>query len=112
MHFLNNFKDDKLLKANTYNIQGNVYRNLGQYSEAKEYHEKALIIRKEIFGEHHAKVAESYNNLGTVYGDLGQYSEARENYEKALIIIKKMYGEHHGNVAAIYNNLGTVGKTT
>ena len=108
MHFLNNFKDDKLLKANTYNIQGNVYRNLGQYSEAKEYHEKALIIRKEIFGEHHAKVAESYNNLGTVYGDLGQYSEARENYEKALIIIKKMYGEHHGNVAAIYNNLGTV----
>ena len=36
MHFLNNFKEDKLLKANTYNIQGNVYRNLGQYSEAKK----------------------------------------------------------------------------
>ncbi|CAH3145736.1 unnamed protein product, partial [Porites evermanni] len=80
MHFLNNFKEDKVLKANTYNIQGNVYRNLGQYSEAKEYYEKALIIRKEIYAEHHGDVAASYNNLGTVYSDLGQYGEAKENH--------------------------------
>ena len=108
MHFLNNFKEDKLLKANTYNIQGNVHRNLGQYSEAKEYYEKALIIRKEIYGEHHGDVAASYNNLGTVYSDLGQYGEAKENHEKALIIRKEIFGEHHAKVAGSYNNLGTV----
>ena len=108
LHFLNNFKEDKLLKANTYNIQGNVYRNLGQYCEAKEYYEKALIIRKEIYGEHHGDVAASYYNLGTVYSDLGQYSEAKGNHEKALIIRREIYGEHHGDVAASYNNLGIV----
>ena len=108
LHFLNNFKEDKLLKANTYNIQGNVYRNLGQYCEAKEYYEKALIIRKEIYGEHHGDVAASYNNLGTVYSDLGQYGEAKANHEKALIIRKEIFGEHHATVAESYNNLGTV----
>ena len=108
LHFLNNFKEDKLLKANTYNIQENVYRNLGQYCEAKEYYEKALIIRKEIYGEHHGDVAASYNNLGTVYSGLGQYGEAKANHEKALIIRKEIFGEHHATVAESYNNLGTV----
>jgi len=55
-----------------------VYQDLGQYNEAKEYYEKALIIRKKIFGEEHAGVATSYNNLGIVYQDLGQYNEAKE----------------------------------
>ena len=34
IHFLNDFKEDKLLRANIYSIQGKVYRDLGQYSEA------------------------------------------------------------------------------
>ena len=63
-----------------------VYSHLGQYSEAKEHHENALIIRREIYAEHHGDVAASYNNLGIVYKNLGQYSEAKEYYEKALII--------------------------
>ena len=88
------------------NNLGIVYSDLGQYSEAKENHEKALIIRKEIYGEHHGDVATSYDNLGTVYSDLGQYSKAKENHEKGLIIGKEIYGEHHGKVAGSYNNLG------
>ncbi|CAH3169896.1 unnamed protein product, partial [Porites lobata] len=108
IHFLNDFKEDKVLRANIYSTQGNVYRDLGQYSEAKEYYEKGLIIRKEIYGEKHGDVAASYNNLGIVYRNLGQYSEAKEYYEKALIIRKEIYGEKHGNVAASYNNLGIV----
>ena len=108
IHFLNDFKEDKLLRANIYSTQGNVYSDLGQYSEAKEYYEKALIIRKEIYGEHHGDVAASYNNLGTVYSDLGQYGEAKANHEKALIIRKEIFGEHHATVAESYNNLGTV----
>ena len=39
--------------AASYNNLGNVYRDLGQYNQAKEYHEKSLAIRKEIYGEHH-----------------------------------------------------------
>ena len=83
-------------------------QDLGQYNEEKEHYEKALIIRKKIFGEEHADVAASYNNLGIVYQDLGQYNEAKEHYEKALIIRKKIFGEEHADVAASYNNLGIV----
>ena len=43
IHFLNDFKEDKLLRANIYGTQGNVYLHLGQYSEAKEYYEKAPV---------------------------------------------------------------------
>ena len=43
-----------------------MYDILGEYNQAKELHEKALIIRKKIFGEDHADVATSYNNLASV----------------------------------------------
>ena len=75
----------------SYNNLGNVYNSLGQYNEAKEYHEKALIIMKNIFGEEHANVASSYNNLGNDYQKLGQYNEAKEYHEKALIIEKRIF---------------------
>ena len=67
-----------------------------------------MIIRKEIYGEHHGLVTASYNNLGIVYLELGQHSEAKENHEKTVIIRKEIYGEHHGLVAASYNNRGNV----
>ena len=47
-----------------YNNLGNDYHQLGHYKKAKQYHKKALIITKKIFGEEHANVAISYNNLG------------------------------------------------
>jgi len=72
----------------SYNNLGNVYQALGLYNEAKEYHEKALIISKKDFGEEHANVATSYNNLGSVYQHPGEYNEAKEYHEKALITRK------------------------
>ena len=60
-----------------------MYDNLGEYNQAKELHEKALIIRKKIFGEDHAAVATSYNNLALVCDTLGEYNQAKELHEKA-----------------------------
>ena len=94
--------------AESYNNLGGVYQDLGQYNKAKEYHEKALIIKKEIFREEHNQVAASYNNLGSVYQALGQYNEAREYHEKALIIRKNIFREEHDHVGTSYNNLGNV----
>ena len=82
-----------------------MYNRLGEYNEAKELHEKALIIRKKIFGEDHADVATSYNNLASVYDMLGEYNQAKELHEKALIMRKKIYGDDHAAVATSYNNL-------
>ena len=94
--------------AESYNNLGGVYQDLGHYNEAKEYHEKALIIKKEIFGEENDQVAASYNKLGSVFQALGQYNEAKGYHEKALITRKKIFGEEHDDVGTSYNNLGNV----
>ena len=46
--------------------------SFGKYNQAKERHEKALVIHKRIFGEDFADVATSYNNLASVYDRLGE----------------------------------------
>ncbi|CAH3181912.1 unnamed protein product [Porites lobata] len=106
--YLSDTQDDKLQKAKHFGERGNVHWQLGQFCQAKEYHEKSLAITREIYGEHHGDVAQSYNNLGNVYKSLGQYNQAKEYHEKSLTIRKEIYGEHHGDVAVSYNNLGLV----
>ena len=102
-------RNDKLVKANYFRVQGLVYSHLGQYYQAKEYHEKSLSIRKEIYGEHHGDVATSYNDLGNVFWELHQYNQAKEYYEKSFSIRKDIYGERHSSdLAASYDNLGLV----
>ena len=64
--------------AEKYCNLGLVYQCLGNQREAKTYQEKALVVRKNIYGEEHAEVATGYNNLGLVYQNLGQHSEAKE----------------------------------
>ena len=78
-----------------------MYECIGEYNQAKELYEKALMIRKKIFGEEHADVATSYNNLAGVYYMFGECNQAKELYEKALIILKKIFGEEHPNVKTL-----------
>ena len=100
-----------LIKAGIFNVGGTVYNSLGEYNQAKELHEKALMIHKKIFSEDHDAVATSYNNLALVYGSLGEYNQAKELHEKALILSKKTFGEDNANVAIMYNNLESVYET-
>ncbi|KAL9958237.1 hypothetical protein ACROYT_G035227 [Oculina patagonica] len=104
----NTREGDKILKANILAVYGTALSMSRQYELAVSYHEKALVIRKKIYGEEHADVAASYNNLGAVYHDLGHYNKAKEYYDKGLFISKKIYGEKNAVVAASYNNLGNV----
>ena len=89
-------------------ISGSIYDTIGEFMQAKELHEKALAIRKKIFGEEHADVALSYSNLATVYKSIGEYSQAQKLHEKALAIRKKIFGQEHADVASSYNNLANV----
>ena len=82
--------------------------SLGECNQAKERQEKALVIRKKIFGEDHANVATSYNNLALVYNNLGEYNQAKQLHEKALLIRRKIFGEHQSDVATTYNDLASV----
>ena len=95
-------------KGRIFNMSGMVYCSLREYNYAKELHEKALAIRKNIFGEDHPNVATSYNNLASVYYRLAEYNKAKELHEKALMIRKNSFGEDHADVAISYSTLALV----
>ena len=96
------------LKGDVLSTSGQVYDRIGKYRQAEGFHKKALMIRKNIFGEDHTDVASSYNNLASVYCTLGKYNQAKELHEKALVIWRKINGEDHVDVARSYNNLASV----
>ena len=94
--------------AKAYNNIGNVYRKLGDYDKALEYHFKALEIRKSLLREDNSDTAMSYINIGAVYDELGDYDKALEYDFKALEIYKAVLGENHPDTAMSYNNIGIV----
>ena len=81
-----------------------MFRSLKEYVKAKEYHEKALTIRKETGDKEGEGI--SYRNLGTVLHIVGEYGKAKEYHEKALAISQEI-GDRRGE-AVDCGNLGTV----
>ncbi|HRH42773.1 MAG TPA: tetratricopeptide repeat protein, partial [Pyrinomonadaceae bacterium] len=59
----NNSLNKQELQANIIGDLGVIYGDLGNHQKALEYQEKALELRKEIFGEKHPNTANSYNNV-------------------------------------------------
>ena len=87
---------------------GFLHEQLGNFEEAKEYHELSLSIRQKKLGPENVKVATSYNNLGLVHDKLGDFEKAKEYHELALSIYQKKLGPENVQVATSYNNLGLV----
>ena len=99
---------DLKLKAHLLNDLGFCYGQLGDYKRNLEYSEKALEIRRELFGDKYYNTANSYSNVGNAYGRLGDYERNLEYSEKALEIQRELFGDRHPNTAASYNNVGSV----
>ena len=63
-----------------------IYKQLGDLKQAKEYQQRALKIRLDKLGPKHVKVAKTYNNLASIYEDLGDLEQAKEYQQRALKI--------------------------
>ena len=72
-----------LIYAYSYNQIGNAYANLGELKKTLDYHEKALAIRLQIYGDAHPDVATSYSNIGNAY------MSPWERQKKGLATMKK-----------------------
>ena len=70
--------------------------------------EKALSIRRQLYGNEHEEIAISYSNIGTLFNDADNINKALESYVKAMSIRKKLYNgdtiQH--SIATLYNNMG------
>ncbi|MCD4734903.1 MAG: CHAT domain-containing protein [Bacteroidales bacterium] len=60
------------------------YPGKKEYDSALLFHNKALKIRKGLFGEKHTSVAQSYSNIGTVYLQYNEYDLILQYFHKAI----------------------------
>jgi tetratricopeptide (TPR) repeat protein len=101
--------DDPWTNAASKNNLGGNYRYLGQFTEAIDLFEQALVIAREAGGRENE--AAHLANLGTSYFDLGQFPRAIGLYEQALAIAQET-GDRQGeattlgNLGNSYANLG------
>ena len=93
----------------SYGNPGIVYRSLGNYKKAIEYHNLHLKIAKEV-GDKHGE-GNAYGNLGIAYHRLGNFKKALEYHNLYLKITKEVGDKHgeggaYGNLGNVYRNLG------
>lgn len=94
----------KIYLAESINIIGVIYRNLGNLSEAMRYHQQALIIAKESHDK--PQIAYSYNNISVVHRVASNYTLA---FEEAISAVK-LFDELKDiqGMAFTYVNLGNI----
>ncbi|CAF4224862.1 unnamed protein product, partial [Rotaria sordida] len=90
-----------------YNLElGTVYKDIGEYSKAITFYERAIDIYKKMGPPGQLNLAASYLNIGLVYYNTGEYSKALTYYEKDLEISLKALPPNHPDLASSYNNIG------
>ncbi|MCG3114043.1 MAG: tetratricopeptide repeat protein, partial [Candidatus Manganitrophus sp. SB1] len=99
-------QNDLELKAHLLADLGFTSSALGDHKRQLEYSEKALAIRRDLFGEQHPDIATSLNSIGNAYGALGDHKRQLEYFEKALAIRRDLFGEQHPGIASSLNSIG------
>ena len=95
-------------QAIAYNNCGIICDKDGDYSQALEWHHKALKIREKYLGTRHPHTVVTYNNIAGVYFKLDDYENAMKWYEKAWEASDEPSEENQLDAAMIYNNMGAV----
>ena len=103
-------KYDHEFDDDAFDIAG-VFYGHGDYIQALEWYEKALVVDEKTLGLEHPDTAATYNNIALVYQSQGDYSRALGWYERALVIYEKNLGLEHTNTATTYNNIASVYKS-
>lgn len=93
-------------KSKCYNTLGNIYISREQFEKAKQQHEAAIEIRKQLNDK--LALAESYNNLGVIYSNQKNWNQAAKYYYLALDIYSKEYDENHPYIGTLKNNLAII----
>lgn len=92
--------------AMCYTFAGLEYKDHEEYNKAIDFHEKALALRAELFGEDSQQVANSYQSIGSVYNKMKEFDKALCFINKALSIRKKKLVHNHPYIASCYKEIG------
>jgi tetratricopeptide (TPR) repeat protein len=85
-----------------------MYKNIGEYSKALLYYEKALAIKQQSLPANHSSLASSYNNIGLLYEKIGNYSKAYSFYERAVKIAQQSLPSDHPHLRMYQEELAYI----
>jgi tetratricopeptide (TPR) repeat protein len=78
------------------------------YPQARELHERALVMREACLGADHPDTATSLSNLARVLYEQGDLDGARTLYERALAIYQARLGSDHRDTVQSHERLAAV----
>ena len=82
---------------------GVTQHQLGEFTSALQSKQRALEIRRTLFGEEHSATADSYNSVGVTQHQLGEFTSALQSKQRALEIRRTLFGEEHSATADSYH---------
>ena len=81
-----------LVQAAMMDAMGNVYSNLGLYTDAEKLLREAVAIRRRELPSPSYDTATAVHHLGVVLNLKGQYKEAEQCHQEGLAICERLYG--------------------
>jgi len=87
---------------------GTVLRGRGDYQEAEQVHQRALLMCQKLFGSEHLETARAQNDLGIVFTTVGEFAKAEPLFKQGLATREKLLGPRHADTAASLSNLGAL----
>ena len=91
----------------SYDNLARIYRGLHNYQEALIYHDSAISISEERFGQMHSRLAVLYHNKSLTLQDASRYEEALEYANKALTIELLTSAPNSPSLVKTYFSLGS-----
>lgn len=88
------------------------YFQLGNYSKALAFAEKALMQTEQNLGKQHEEYGDVLNNLGKIYLTIGKYEEALPLFQEALDNTSKSIGEQNLRYGTILQNIAVLYQST
>jgi len=96
-----------LVTAGCWEGLGNIYRELGDFTNSEASFKKALEIQEAVHGLNHSQTANVLDELGLLYAIMGWYSEAGPLLQQAQSINETTSGPGSAAVAKSLTSLGT-----
>ena len=94
------------VQAHMMDVLGRVYRNWGEFDEARPLLERALELRSELHSEDHADVVGTTESLALVMIDLGNHEEGEALLRETIALRERHHPDARGALARSHQGLG------
>ena len=93
------------IKAQMFEVIGEIYRRLGQYDKSESLLRQSLTIRQGIYGNHHAETVGTFDKLGLLLINRGEFFAADSLLSLALSIRENHITSSDPDLAETLSNL-------